>query len=72
MHLGSLLHDLPKLAGVAEEFVTVAQHVAEKHEVDRRTMQHYPQLLELLEVPQLMEACVKGWVTVAMRMSHTH
>ncbi len=57
---GSLLQDLPKLATACEEFASSAQRVAQKRAVDRLTMQHYPQLLELLEVPQLMESCVKG------------
>ena len=60
VHLGSLLQDLPNVASSCENFAQKSQDSSQQRAVNRLTMQHYPQLLELLEVPQLLENCVRG------------
>lgn len=57
---GSLLEDVRHLETSCAAFAARASHIAEQRAANRAMMQHYPQILELLEVPRLVESCVKS------------
>ena len=48
--------------GVKEEgtkFLNNAAHLVDRHKEFQSTMQQYNQILQLLEIPQLLDACIK-------------
>ena len=51
---------LPKLVCATKEFASVGKEIADLHEQTEKTLHQHTQLLELLEVPQLMETCVRS------------
>lgn len=59
-HLESLLESLEGLTGGFTAFQKEATELLAGHKRNRRTLEHHHQLVELLEVPQLMDACVRN------------
>eukprot|EP00939_MAST-03C_sp_MAST-3C-sp1_P003857 g3857.t1 len=58
--LETSVSELPKLVQAAKEFGSVGKEIADLHEQTEKTLHQHTQLLELLEVPQLMETCVRS------------
>ena len=58
------MHDaqtkLPDLSRECESFLAKAQEINKRRHVANLTLQHHANLLELLEIPQLMDTCVKN------------
>ena len=74
--LDILLEELPALSSVCENFCSAASGIAERRAVNKRTLQHHSTLIELLEIPQLMDTCVRNGrllpaVTVTFHTSTT-
>ncbi len=57
---GSLQDDVRQLEAACAQFADRSVAIAEKRAANRAMMQHYPQILELLEIPQLIEAFVRS------------
>ena len=57
---GSLQEDVRNLKASCSAFASRAEGIGERRAANRAMMQNYPQILELLEIPQLVEACVKS------------
>jgi len=55
-----LLDTLPKLGKECETFTKTAQEIEEVRMMNRLALQQHTQILELLEIPQLMDTCVRG------------
>jgi len=51
---------LPELAGELKRFRNVGRKISEAYSRNLQTMDHYVQLLELLEIPQLMDTCARN------------
>ncbi|CAM9287630.1 unnamed protein product [Chrysoparadoxa australica] len=58
--LGLLLKDLEGLVHEFELFQREGSGLVAGHKRNRQTLQHHMQLVELLEVPQLLDACVRN------------
>lgn len=68
MDLESNLHDLTQQCLTFKE--KVSQFVG-SHKRNRKTLQHHMQLVELLEVPQLVDACARnGLYDEALELAH--
>eukprot|EP00887_Chlorella_sp_A99_P006351 scaffold3.g6351.t1 len=59
-HLDSLGRDLPKLQAAAEAFRREAADIQAKRASNRQLYNTHATLLELLEVPQLMDTCIRS------------
>ena len=59
VHVNSMLHNLPNLSAGCKDFSSKAQTINKRRGVNRNTLQNYSTLLELLEIPQLMDTCVR-------------
>eukprot|EP01104_Vermistella_antarctica_P014689 TRINITY_DN4675_c0_g2_i1.p1 TRINITY_DN4675_c0_g2~~TRINITY_DN4675_c0_g2_i1.p1 ORF type:complete len:644 (-),score=165.62 TRINITY_DN4675_c0_g2_i1:780-2711(-) len=59
-HLDDLLDELPELTRVSETFCEKTQTLAHRRAIDASTLAKHTQLIEILEVPQLMETCVRN------------
>eukprot|EP01114_Cavostelium_apophysatum_P013075 TRINITY_DN3086_c0_g3_i1.p1 TRINITY_DN3086_c0_g3~~TRINITY_DN3086_c0_g3_i1.p1 ORF type:complete len:590 (-),score=143.50 TRINITY_DN3086_c0_g3_i1:10-1779(-) len=59
-HLQSMIQCLPKLSTSCKDFCSKAQDITQKRQLNKLTLQNYTQLLEVLEIPQLMETCVRN------------
>eukprot|EP00741_Cyanophora_paradoxa_P009332 tig00000144_g9040.t1 len=55
-----LLQHGPQLAVALEQFGESAKQINEERRLNRITLNHHTQLLDLLEVPQLMNTCVRN------------
>lgn len=55
-----MLHKLPQLSAGCRDFVSQAQKITSKSQLNKLALQHYTRLLELLEIPQLMDMCVRN------------
>eukprot|EP00027_Filamoeba_sp_ATCC50430_P004536 CAMPEP_0168555300 /NCGR_PEP_ID=MMETSP0413-20121227/8255_1 /TAXON_ID=136452 /ORGANISM="Filamoeba nolandi, Strain NC-AS-23-1" /LENGTH=644 /DNA_ID=CAMNT_0008586129 /DNA_START=51 /DNA_END=1985 /DNA_ORIENTATION=- len=60
VHVNNMLHNLPNLSAGCKEFATKAQAINKRRGVNRNTLQNYTTILELLEIPQLMDTCVRN------------
>jgi hypothetical protein len=60
LHLGQLIKVLPPLSASCKDFSTKAHEISNRRTINRVTLQSYPLLLELLEIPQLMDTCVRS------------
>lgn len=58
--LDSMLTTLPKLNTSCKEFSSKAQEITNRRLKNKNTLHHHPELLELLEIPQLMDTCVRN------------
>jgi hypothetical protein len=54
------LDELPVLSKSCQNFCTIAQEIAEARRLNKITLQQHAQLIELLEIPQLMDTCVRN------------
>ncbi|KAG2432900.1 hypothetical protein HXX76_008631 [Chlamydomonas incerta] len=61
-HLDSLLQATPELASACESFSTNAAAVQEQYAHNKQLATNQSALMELLEVPQLMDTCVRNGV----------
>ncbi|XP_068658449.1 conserved oligomeric Golgi complex subunit 8 [Aristolochia californica] len=59
-HLESLVTEIPKLSSGCTEFVDSAQQILEKKKLNRTLLANHSTLLDLLEIPQLMDTCVRN------------
>ncbi|GJP86774.1 hypothetical protein CLOP_g16756 [Closterium sp. NIES-67] len=59
-HLGSLVSEIPKLTTGCNEFLEEAQGVVEKRRLNKTMLATHPTLMDLLEIPQLMDTCVRN------------
>eukprot|EP00002_Diphylleia_rotans_P022786 TRINITY_DN4479_c0_g1_i2.p1 TRINITY_DN4479_c0_g1~~TRINITY_DN4479_c0_g1_i2.p1 ORF type:complete len:723 (+),score=177.40 TRINITY_DN4479_c0_g1_i2:93-2261(+) len=58
--LDSLMQHIPSLVSQSKSFETNAKALSQARRTNQVTLQHYTQLIELLEIPQLMENFVKN------------
>mmetsp|Transcript_14649 Transcript_14649/g.36788 ORF Transcript_14649/g.36788 Transcript_14649/m.36788 type:complete len:614 (-) Transcript_14649:93-1934(-) len=59
-HLKGMLTALPELQAACASFTDEAEAVQSKLDMHKQLQANHPQLLELLEVPQLMDTCVRN------------
>ncbi|KAL7150855.1 hypothetical protein ABFS83_05G141900 [Erythranthe nasuta] len=59
-HLESLIAEIPKLTSGCTEFVDSAEHTLEKRKLNQTLLANHSTLLDLLEIPQLMDTCVRN------------
>ncbi|KAF8388786.1 hypothetical protein HHK36_025466 [Tetracentron sinense] len=59
-HLESLITEIPKLTSACTEFIDSAQQILEKKKLNRTLLANHSTLLDLLEIPQLMDTCVRN------------
>lgn len=59
-NLESLINEIPKLASGCTEFIDSAQQILEKRKLNRTLLANHTTLLDLLEIPQLMDTCVRN------------
>eukprot|EP00850_Spirogloea_muscicola_P002714 SM000010S04352 [mRNA] locus=s10:1079419:1087306:+ [translate_table: standard] len=60
LHLESLIQEVPKLTNGCNQFMEDAQITVEKRRLNRTMLATQPTLLDLLEIPQLMDTCVRN------------
>ena len=51
---------VPRLQEEIARFRTVGAEISEAHQRNRQTLNHHSELIELLEIPQLMDTCVRN------------
>ncbi|KAK8794649.1 hypothetical protein WA158_001630 [Blastocystis sp. Blastoise] len=51
---------LPSLQYTCKKFTDEAEDLVKQHQKNKKTLRYHTQLLELLEMPQLMDTCVKN------------
>lgn len=59
-HLESLISEIPKLTSGCSEFVDSAEQILEKRKMNLTLLANHSTLLDLLEIPQLMDTCVRN------------
>ncbi|KAH9290765.1 hypothetical protein KI387_034882, partial [Taxus chinensis] len=59
-HLESLISEAPNLSSGCIEFMDSAQQILEKRRLNRTLLANHNTLLDLLEIPQLMDTCVRN------------
>ncbi|XP_034201443.1 conserved oligomeric Golgi complex subunit 8 isoform X2 [Prunus dulcis] len=59
-HLESLIGEIPKLTSGCTEFVESAEQILEKRKLNQTLLANHSTLLDLLEIPQLMDTCVRN------------
>lgn len=59
-HLESLIGEIPKLTSGCTEFVESAEQILEKKRMNQTLLANHSTLLDLLEIPQLMDTCVRN------------
>ncbi|GLJ36703.1 hypothetical protein SUGI_0738640 [Cryptomeria japonica] len=59
-HLQSLISEAPKLSNGCNEFMDSAQQILEKRRLNHTLLANHNALLDLLEIPQLMDTCVRN------------
>ncbi|KAG8375694.1 hypothetical protein BUALT_Bualt10G0127200 [Buddleja alternifolia] len=59
-HLESVIAEVPKLASGCTEFVDSAEHIVEKRKMNQTLLANHSTLLDLLEIPHLMDTCVRN------------
>ncbi|KAK6119576.1 hypothetical protein DH2020_046678 [Rehmannia glutinosa] len=59
-HLESLIAEIPKLTSGCTDFVDSAKHILEKRKMNQTLLANHSTLLDLLEIPQLMDTCVRN------------
>ncbi|KAH7523837.1 conserved oligomeric Golgi complex subunit 8 [Ziziphus jujuba] len=59
-HLESLIAEVPKLTSGCSEFVESAEEILEKRKMNQKLLANHSTLLDLLEIPQLMDTCVRN------------
>lgn len=59
-HLESLIAEVPKLTSGCSEFIESAEKILEKRKMNQTLLTNHSTLLDLLEIPQLMDTCVRN------------
>ncbi|XP_044499446.1 conserved oligomeric Golgi complex subunit 8 [Mangifera indica] len=59
-HLESLITGSPKLTSGCTEFIESAEQILEKRKMNQTLLANHSTLLDLLEIPQLMDTCVRN------------
>ncbi|WVZ24385.1 hypothetical protein V8G54_002929 [Vigna mungo] len=59
-HLESLINEIPKLTSGCTEFIESAEQILEKRKMNQTMLANHSTLLDLLEIPQLMDTCVRN------------
>ncbi|XP_057416531.1 conserved oligomeric Golgi complex subunit 8 [Lotus japonicus] len=59
-HLESLINEIPKLTSGCTEFIESAENILEKRKMNQTMLSNHSTLLDLLEIPQLMDTCVRN------------
>lgn len=59
-HLESLISEIPKLTSGCTEFVESGEQILEKRKMNQTLLGNHSTLLDLLEIPQLMDTCVRN------------
>ncbi|KAF5776697.1 putative oligomeric Golgi complex subunit 8, cullin repeat-like-containing domain superfamily [Helianthus annuus] len=59
-HLESLIAEVPKLTSGCSEFIESAEQILEKRKMNQTLLANHSTLLDLLEIPQLMDTCVRN------------
>ncbi|KAJ6814715.1 conserved oligomeric Golgi complex subunit 8 [Iris pallida] len=59
-HLESLITEIPNLTSGCTEFVESAQQILEERKLNQKLLANHSTLLDLLEIPQLMDTCVRN------------
>ncbi|KAJ6406544.1 hypothetical protein OIU84_010119 [Salix udensis] len=59
-HLESLITEIPKLTSGCTEFIESAEEILEKRKMNQTLLSNHSTLLDLLEIPQLMDTCVRN------------
>ncbi|XP_057537243.1 conserved oligomeric Golgi complex subunit 8 [Amaranthus tricolor] len=59
-HLESLIAEVPKLTSGCTEFIESAEQILEKRKMNQTLLANHSTLLDLLEIPQLMDTCVRN------------
>ncbi|XP_057505205.1 conserved oligomeric Golgi complex subunit 8-like [Actinidia eriantha] len=59
-HLESLTSEIPKLTSVCTEFIESTEQILEKRKMNQTLLANHSTLLDLLEIPQLMDTCVRN------------
>ncbi|CAN1217396.1 Conserved oligomeric Golgi complex subunit 8 [Linum perenne] len=57
-HLESLISEIPKLTSGCTEFIESAEEILEKRKMNQTLLLNHSTLLDLLEIPQLMDTYV--------------
>ncbi|XP_013407738.2 conserved oligomeric Golgi complex subunit 8-like [Lingula anatina] len=69
-HVGGMLEKLPTLSTQCHQFLTKAQEISSSRRMNSLTLQRHTQLLEILEMPQLMDTCVRnGYYEEALELA---
>lgn len=79
-HLDGVLETLPTLSDKCNSFLKLSQEISTKRKANWLTLNRHNDLLELLEIPQLMETCVRNnyydealeLITYVNRLSKKH
>ncbi|CAI0625395.1 unnamed protein product [Linum tenue] len=58
--LESLISEIPELISGCTEFIESAEEVLEKRKMNQTLLSNHSTLLDLLEIPQLMDTCVRN------------
>ncbi|XP_021276290.1 conserved oligomeric Golgi complex subunit 8 [Herrania umbratica] len=59
-HLESLITEIPNLTSGCTEFIESAEQILEKRKMNQTLLANHSTLLDLLEIPQLMDTCVRN------------
>nr|XP_043626333.1 conserved oligomeric Golgi complex subunit 8 isoform X2 [Erigeron canadensis] len=59
-HLESMIAEVPKLTSGCSEFIDSAEKILEEREMNKTLLENHSTLLDLLEIPQLMDTCVRN------------
>ncbi|XP_010938315.1 conserved oligomeric Golgi complex subunit 8 [Elaeis guineensis] len=59
-HLESLIMEIPNLTSGCTEFIDSAQQILEERELNQTLLANHSTLLDLLEIPQLMDTCIRN------------
>lgn len=59
-HLESLITDIPNLTSGCTEFIESAEQILEERKMNQTLLANHSTLLDLLEIPQLMDTCVRN------------
>ncbi|KAK6248936.1 hypothetical protein QUC31_020501 [Theobroma cacao] len=59
-HLESLITEIPNLTSGCTEFIESAEQILEKRKMNQTLLANHSALLDLLEIPQLMDTCVRN------------
>ncbi|XP_050416989.1 conserved oligomeric Golgi complex subunit 8 [Patella vulgata] len=69
-HLDSLLTKLPNFSQECDKVIKKTQEISSSRRMNTLTLQRHTQLLEILEMPQLMDTCVRnGYYEEALELT---